>query len=291
MTDKAQWFEVEATVEAEAADAVVFALTELGSEGTSYSLLERPGAERVKVSGYFRVIPEASTIESKVLEALEIYGFGDSSLHSTECRIVEDQDWLAEWKKHWKPTVTDRFIVAPPWQEFDEEGKIVILIEPKMAFGTGTHETTRLCLKAIESLYEPGLSFLDVGTGTGILAIAAAKISEGQAVVAGCDTDPEAVSAAIENSELNGCPEIEFRIGSIDEESPEYDFICANLTTDVILQLLPLLLKKSAKVLVMSGILAEKSPEVVAPLREFGVANAEVEKDGEWVSVIVRRSV
>lgn len=290
MTDKAQWFEVEATVDTEAADAVVFALTELGSEGTSYSLLAKPGTERVKVSGYFRVVPETSTIESKVLEALDIYGLGDSSLHSIESRGVEDQDWLAEWKKHWKPTVTDRFIVAPPWEEIDPDGKIVIRIEPKMAFGTGTHETTRLCLKAIESLYEPGMSFLDVGTGTGILAIAAAKISEGQAVVAGCDTDPEAVSAAIENSELNGCPEIEFRIGSIDEESPEYDFICANLTTDVILPMLPLLLDNSRKVLVMSGILSEKCGEVTGRLGELGVPDFKVNADGDWVSVTVRKS-
>ncbi|QQS42834.1 MAG: 50S ribosomal protein L11 methyltransferase [Acidobacteriota bacterium] len=291
MNEKSKWFEVEATVDAEAADAVVFALTELGAEGTSYSLVAAgKDAESVIVSGYFQSAPDASAVQSKALEALEIYGFEDSSLHSIEIREVVDQDWLAEWKKHWKPTVTERFIVAPPWQEIDPEGKIVIRIEPKMAFGTGTHETTRLCLKAIETLYEPGMSFLDVGTGTGILAIAAAKLSEGAADVEGCDTDPEAVSAAVENAELNDCPEIVFRTGSIDDKTPEFDFLCANLTSDVILPLLPLFLEKSRKTLVMSGILAEKSTEVNEALRELGAADAEVKADGEWVSVIVRRS-
>lgn len=289
MSEHTEWIAVEVTVDTEAADAAVFALTELGSEGTSYSLGAGQDAESVMVNGYFQSAPDASAVKSKVLEALEIYGFEDSSLHSIESREVVDQDWLAEWKKHWKPTVTGRFIVAPPWQEVEPDGRIVIRIEPKMAFGTGTHETTRLCLRAIELLYRPGMSFLDVGTGTGILAIAAGKLSEGAADVEGCDTDPEAVSAAVENAELNGCPEIGFRTGSIGPDLREFDFVCANLTTDVILTILPLLLEKSRKTLVMSGILAEKCSSVTDELERLAVADPEVKTDGEWVSVTVRK--
>src|SRR4029079_18467199 len=89
-------------------------------------------------------------------------------------REVPDRDWLAEWKRGWQPVEVGRFIIAPPWSEISVN-RIVIRIEPGMAFGTGTHETTRLCLKAIEKYFRGG-SFLDVGTGTGILAMAAAKL-------------------------------------------------------------------------------------------------------------------
>src|SRR5205085_3138018 len=104
-------------------------------------------------------------------------------------RVVEEIDWLAEWKKHWQPTEVGRFVIAPPWQEIDPGDKILIQIEPNMAFGTGTHETTQLCLDAISELYRPQLTFLDVGTGTGILAIAAAKLGGDQ--VLACDTDAD----------------------------------------------------------------------------------------------------
>ncbi|HUF05132.1 MAG TPA: 50S ribosomal protein L11 methyltransferase [Aridibacter sp.] len=300
MIQEIVWFSVEVTVETVAADAVVFALSELGAEGTSYSLLAEPGAQatgkpepgaqRVTVSGFFYAAPDAAKVESKVLEALQIYGIESSLLIAVNIRSVEDKDWLAEWKKHWKPTVTDRFVVVPPWQEVDPEGRIVIRIEPKMAFGTGRHETTRLCLNAIESLYEPGMSFLDVGTGTGILAIAAAKLSGPEAAVEGCDTDPEAVSAAVEQAKLNGSPQIVFRTGSVDEDRTEFDFVCANLTTGDILPILPLLLEKTKKVLVLSGILAEKSSKVTNELKRLGVTGAEVKTHGEWVSVSVRKA-
>ena len=115
-----------------------------------------------------------------VADSLTIHGLPLTVIQSINPRIVEETDWLAEWKKHWRPTVVGKFTVAPPWENVEESGTILIKVEPNMAFGTGTHETTQLCLKAIGERYDPSQSVLDVGTGTGILAIAAAKLGPRQ---------------------------------------------------------------------------------------------------------------
>ena len=125
-------------------------------------------------------------------------------------------------------------MIAPPWSNLPEtHDRIVIRIEPGMAFGTGTHETTRLCLQAIEKHFAGG-SFLDVGTGTGILAIAAAKLFPESRIDA-CDTDEMAITIARENADANGVSnQIDFRVGSIDDSTASADLVCANLTADVI---------------------------------------------------------
>ena len=155
-----------------------------------------------------------------------------------------------------------------------------------MAFGTGTHETTRLCLKAIEKYFRGG-SFLDVGTGTGILAIAASKVFS-DAHIAGCDTDAEAVAIAKENARLNDVEDrIDFRVGSVDEETPSADLVCANLTAPVIVESLPLLLGVSCGRLILSGILDSQIEMVQSRLLELGAADLEFNSDGEWVSIVV----
>jgi len=167
-----------------------------------------------------------------------------------------------------------------------------------MAFGTGTHETTRLCLKAIEENYA-GESFLDVGTGTGILAIAASKIKSKvrnpQSAVAedlthssflACDTDADSIKIARENAEINNVFGVDFYIGSIDVDTPQFDFVCANLTADVIVPLLPLLATKHKKTLLLSGILSEQTDWVTAELKKFQIENVKIETDGEWISIL-----
>src|SRR6185436_1007574 len=155
----------------------------------------------------------------------------------------------------WQPVEVGRFVIAPPWSEIsDAPGRIVIRIEPGMAFGTGTHETTRLCLDAIEKHFDGG-SFLDVGTGTGILAIAAAKLFP-DARVEACDTDSEAIRIAEENAQLNAVPNVIFRVGSVDEGvTASADCVCANLTADTITQILPILIGATCGRLILSGIL------------------------------------
>ena len=165
-------------------------------------------------------------------------------------------------------------------------GRCVIRIEPGMAFGTGTHETTRLCLAAMQSYFEGG-SFLDVGTGTGILATAAAACAPGVHVEA-CDTDADAIAIARENAAANGVAErITFRVGSVDETTSSADFICANLTADVIEKLLPTLVALSCGRLVLSGILETQTETVLSRLAELAITDAEVAQEGEWVAIIV----
>ena len=165
-------------------------------------------------------------------------------------------------------------------------GSIVIKIEPGMAFGTGTHETTRLCLKAIERHFRGG-SLLDVGTGTGILAIAAAKMFPGARVEA-CDTDAEAVEIARENALLNGVGEqIDFRVGTVETQTSSADLVCANLTAPVIVELLPALIGATCGRLILSGILAEQSELVQSRLLELGADGFEIKQDGEWIALVV----
>src|SRR5258705_6065603 len=154
-----------------------------------------------------------------------------------------------------------------------------------MAFGTGTHETTRLCLVAIEKYFAGG-SFLDVGTGTGILAIAAAKLFPNARVEA-CDTDAEAVAIARENARLNGVGEkITLRAGTVEETTASADLVCANLTADVIMPLLPALLSATCGQLVLSGILDSQAKAVRVRLLECGVSEPrEIMQDGEWVAM------
>jgi ribosomal protein L11 methyltransferase len=164
----------------------------------------------------------------------------------------------------------------------------VIRIEPGMAFGTGTHETTRLCLAAIEKYFD-GESFLDVGTGTGILAIAAALLNP-QACIEACDTDADAVRIARENAHLNGVAgRISFRVGTVEETATaSADVVCANLTADVIVPLLPALLAATCGRLILSGILGTQAEWVNERLHELGVTNTcEVASDGEWIAIIV----
>ncbi|MCA1641988.1 MAG: 50S ribosomal protein L11 methyltransferase [Acidobacteria bacterium] len=227
-------------------------------------------------------------MRAALFEALRIYDLPSSAVREMTTREVAARDWLGEWKKGWQPVrVGDRFLVAPPWSEIGgDEKRIVIRIEPGMAFGTGTHETTRLCLAAVERHFD-GASFLDVGTGTGILAIAAAKLRP-RARVEACDTDAGAVEIARENARLNGVGDrIKFRVGSVEAMTASADFVCANLTADVILPLLPALLGATRGRLVISGILDSQAAEVRSALAALGVTHCETRADGEWVAIIV----
>lgn len=266
----------------EAAEAIEYGLMEAGGQGTETN--ERDGAN-VLVSGYFETAPDISIVRLTLLDALRIYGLDAAALIDLTIREVPSRDWLAEWKRDWQPVEVGRFIVAPPWSAIASDG-LVIRIEPGMAFGTGTHETTRLCLKAIEKYFRGG-SFLDVGTGTGILAMAAAKLFP-DAHIDALDTDPEAIRIARENARLNSVSDqIAFQVGSVSEQTSSADLVCANLTAPVIVALLPLLLGATCGRLVLSGIIAEQIEQVRSRLLEFGADNFELEQDGEWIALVV----
>lgn len=281
---KEQWYALDVDVEPPAVEAVEYALIEAGASGT-----ERRGdfKDSVQIAGYFEGVPDRERIRNELFEALRIYELPSSSVRDMNVREVEQRDWLEEWKKNWQPVQVGRFIVAPPWSEIDDKpDHCVIRIEPGMAFGTGTHETTRLCLAAMQSYFEGG-SFLDVGTGTGILAIAAASCAPGAHVEA-FDIDADAIQIARENAVANGVAErINFHVGSIDEQTSSADFICANLTADVIAQMLPTLVALSCGRLVLSGILETQIEGIVEQLRQLAISDVEIARDGEWVAIIV----
>jgi ribosomal protein L11 methyltransferase len=293
MNDKQKiWYSVEIEARTEAEEAVEFALNSLDALGTEVNNLGKKQTETVTIIGYFNEKPDSEILQNELTESLRIYNFSAEAVKKVVWREVENQDWLAEWKKHWKPTETEKFIIAPTWENVGNTEKIIIRIEPSMAFGTGTHETTKLCLKAIEENYTGAMSFFDVGTGTGILAIGAKKLATENTEAANflaCDTDFDSIKIAKENAELNDVKGIEFYVGSISDETPEFDFVCANLTADVIVPILPLLIKKAKRILVLSGILREQEDLIASELKKFQVENFKTETDGEWISVEVKR--
>jgi ribosomal protein L11 methyltransferase len=278
------WQVVDASVRGDAREAVEYGLMEAGALGTE-TIEAANGTARVL--GYFESPMELDLVSQNLREALEIYGFGETALGEVSTRGLPEKDWLAEWKKHWQPVEAGRFVIAPSWSDLHTTSdRVVIHIDPGMAFGTGTHETTRLCLKAIEKYFGGG-SFIDVGAGTGILAIAAAKIAAGARITA-CDTDADAIRIARENAALNGVEErIDFRIGSVSAEMPSADFVCANLTAAVIVDLLPRLVGVTCGRLVLSGILDSQFEMVNRRLMQLTASVNEVMQEGEWIALVI----
>jgi ribosomal protein L11 methyltransferase len=280
------WYAVDVTLEPTAREALEYALMEAGSLGTEVS---DENVDELRVTAYFDSPPERESVRANLLDALRVYDLPPSAVRNMELREVADKDWLGEWKKSWQPVpVGKRFLIAPPWSQISEaEERICIRIEPGMAFGTGTHETTRLCLTAMEKYFAGG-SFLDVGTGTGILAIAAAKLYPDASIEA-CDVDSDAVEIATENARLNGVADrVSFRAGTVEATTASANVVCANLTANVILPLLPSLISATCGRLILSGILDTQVEAVLARLQELGIAEvAEVLTDGEWVAVVI----
>ena len=278
------WHALDVELEASAREAVEYALMEAGALGTE---TENTNDSLIHVTGYFESVPDRERVRAELFEALRIYNLPSSSVRDMNVREVVERDWLEEWKQNWQPVEVGRFIVAPPWSDLKNiHDRIVIRIEPGMAFGTGTHETTRLCLSAIQKHFS-GTSFLDVGTGTGILAIAAAKLFP-QSHVEAFDTDETAIDIARENAAANGVvDQINFRVGSVDETTASADLVCANLTADVIGGMAQTLVSLTCGKLILSGILETQLEMVQSSFRNCGVSEFEVEQDGEWVSVII----
>jgi ribosomal protein L11 methyltransferase len=305
------WQAIDVTATGDAREAVEYGLMEAGAVGTETST---EPAGPIVVRGYFNSQVNADLVRGALLEALRIYNVPSTSLIDLTATEVRDRDWLAEWKKGWKPVEVGRFIIEPPWmaetagtaeakslaapgdsmvylpEAFQVasgpfQGRILVRINPGLAFGTGTHETTRLCLKAIDKYFRGG-SFLDIGTGTGILAIAAAKMSA-RATVAAYDIDADAIAIAKENAQLNGVADrIDFRVGSVNEETSSADLVCANLTARTIVELLPTFLGLTCGRLIVSGILDSQLELIEAYLLQLGAPVVEIGTDGEWVSII-----
>lgn len=233
-------------------------------------------------------------LKSKELEGLFGWDVDFGRLYAEDI-IVDDADWKDKWKEYFKPVrITDRLVVKPTWEEYEpNDGEKVIQIDPGMAFGTGTHETTSLCLKLMEKYLgdEPqDKEVLDVGCGSGILSIAAALL--GCRSVTGVEIDEDAVRVAEENVELNGIGDrVEILQGDLTEGiESKADIIVANLMADLVMTL-----SKSAKehlkdggIFISSGILLEKKGIVSDAVKEAGFEIIEIAEDGEWCAIAAR---
>ena len=209
--------------------------------------------------------------------------------------LHDDSEWKDNWKEYFKPSrVSGRILVCPTWEEYelsDEEKAAdvrILRIDPGMAFGTGTHETTSLCLKAMEKYLAPGMSVLDVGCGSGILSIAADLFGAGD--VLGIEIDPVAVDVARENLELNGCGENVRVIEGDLTKGVDYkaDVVVANLMADLVEMLSPDVrrhMKPGARY-ISSGIIDEKLEEVAQAIRDCGFEIEEIQEDGMWRAII-----
>lgn len=277
------WYAVAITCRERAAEAAEHALSEAGALGLETRSL---ADGRVQAVGYFPTPPSDATLRDALEESLRIHECAPACIAEVRIEKIAARDWLAEWRRHWQPVSVGRFLIAPPWCETGARpDQLVIRIEPGMAFGTGTHETTRLCLHAIERHFRGG-TLLDVGTGTGVLAIAAAKLHP-EAHIEACDPDPQAISIARVNAQVNGVAErIRFYVGTVDERTPSAACVVANLTADVIDPMLPLLLDASCEHLILSGILVSQTETMLARLTELGATQREIMIEGEWAAIV-----
>jgi ribosomal protein L11 methyltransferase len=205
--------------------------------------------------------------------------------------LIPDQDWNESWKKGFIPLdVGEHFTVLPPWEN-KRSGRINLIIDPGMAFGTGHHETTRSCLVLMEK-YD-GITkkgrFLDLGTGTALLAIAASKLGYNQ--VMAVDTDPLAIEASRKNLELNQVVNIELREGSVMETVGTFDCIAANIISGVLILLAHEISSrlKPSGIAIISGILAEEADDVIRAYKQTGLKFMENFPDDKWVSLVLRK--
>lgn len=236
-------------------------------------------------------------VEEKLDGIRQYMDIGEGGIVISE---TEDKDWMNNWKEFFHQFYIDDLLVTPSWEEVkpEDRDKKILHIDPGTAFGTGMHETTQLCIRQLKKYITPDTVLLDVGTGSGILAIVSLMYGIKEAV--GTDLDPCAVEAVRQNMEMNGVPEgkFEMMIGNIitDKEIQEcagyekYDIVVANILAEVLLTLTPVVKRhlKKGGIYITSGIIAEKESLVVDAVKAAGMEVLEVTRQNEWVSVTAR---
>lgn len=307
-----KWIELSITTTAEACDAISEMLTAIGAGGV---VIEDPndiGAliqatdspdcvheefinlscsdADVIVKAYF---PEAGNT-AELIEAIRdkvkhVSNYLNTGKGAVGCSLIDDEDWANEWKKYYKPIrISERIVVRPSWEDYSGSGnEIVILMDPGMAFGTGAHETTRMCALLLEEYMAHGNKVMDIGCGTGILSIIAAKL--GAEKVEAVDTDEVAVRVAKENCALNGVADrvnvVKGTIGDVTESKA--DIVVANIIADVIIgisEFVPRYLKDGGY-FVASGIIKERKQSVTEAYARLGFEAEHIKEMGEWVAI------
>jgi ribosomal protein L11 methyltransferase len=290
------WLEASVQVDGEAAEAVSEVFNRYGRGGVVLSTDFGNGSSDtavVTVKTYLPLDEEGRKTRRRIEEALwhlgQIY-----PLPPPDFRELREDDWANAWKKHYHVLrVGQRIVIKPPWQEHKPQpDEVVIELDPGMAFGTGLHPTTRMCLQALEEHLEPGARVLDLGTGSGILAIAAAKLGAGY--VLALDNDPLAVKAARANVHSNGVQNlVAVEHGSLGKTTEEFELVLVNILAKVIIGLAGQGLIDRVQptgLMVLAGIIEEQEAEVTAALREHGLDIIERRQEKDWVTLIGRRS-
>lgn len=315
-----KWNKFTIRTKTEAEDIIVATLAEIGIQGAEIQD-KQPLSEAEKQSMFVAMMPDmpeddgiayvsfyldqdenVTEILKEVRRALkELSGFmdiGDGTITASE---TEDKDWINNWKQYFKQFYVDDILVVPSWEQVKEEDKdrMIIHIDPGTAFGTGMHETTQLVIRQLKKYVRPGMELLDVGTGSGILSIAAIKLGARRAL--GTDLDPCAANAVAENKAANGISDRQLAmvIGNIiDTPSIQdragydrYDIVTANILADVLEALTPVVIRhmKPGALYITSGILDEKEDCVRRAVLEAGLEILEINHQNEWVAITARK--
>ncbi|MBT6339188.1 MAG: 50S ribosomal protein L11 methyltransferase [Desulfobacula sp.] len=265
-------------------------------EGFGTNTLPKP--EIYSIEGFLPLI-DSSDSSDILLEQIRVKTSNLSHLNikiDIKTEIVDEEDWAHAWKAYFEVTpITDSITIKPVWKDHvAREGEIVILLDPGMAFGTGTHPTTAMCIKLIEKFLQPGSSILDVGTGSGILMVAAAGL--GAKRLLGIDTDPVAIDVAKKNLDINDIdPEmVNLLCTTLDKIDPApFEFIAVNIIAQVIVTLLPEISIRMTKetVLILSGIIRERQNDVLSALKDNNLFVIHEEYTDEWVCLAVKKKV
>lgn len=278
----ARWFQVQLSVPEKMSEAVSGQLFDLGSCGVQVD--DHTPSSLVQLTAYFPL-----TIDPDAVKAHLVSQFEAADICLSE---VPDEDWTTSWRTYFKPIFPSaRIAVCPTWEQVpDPEGGFTVVIEPKMAFGTGHHETTRMALLGLEGQLKPGDRVLDVGTGSGILSIAAAKLGAG--AVTAVDIEAQAIENARENLDLNRVGGLVRLIhGSVDLVAGPFELIVSNMISSLLMPLLQGLHDRLVPDghLVLGGILNREQEGFLNAVGRVGLGVEEVSREGEWIGLITRR--
>ena len=320
LTTAMNWIEVSLITDGEMAEAVAEVLARYAPGGVviASTTIENDPESAGRVVGPLRIaayMPDDENLENnrqKIEEGLYYLGRIHQPLPAPAFSNIQETNWVESWKEHYHPIpVGNRLMILPSWYENPDPERIPIIIEPGMAFGTGTHPTTQICLELLESAFDERRktndhkpssailrppSVIDVGCGSGILTIAAHKLGAGSLL--GVDIDPEALDNARKNAELNGVAhQIEWAVGSVRElrvgqfSLEKVDILLANILAPVIIRLLGQemadLLHESG-VMILSGILAEQEDDVRAALKQYGLGVGSRRQVGDWIGLLAQ---
>lgn len=297
----ASWLRIALEVDPEQAEAVSEALARYipGGIVIESTAIQANDEDEGTVVGNLRVlgyIPNDDQLEERrtqIEQALRYLAL-IQPLPEPQYEPVQEQNWMEAWKQHYKPfTIGQRLHIMPAWLAADaaDDGRAIVRIEPGMAFGTGVHPTTQLCLLLVEQYVQPGNTVIDVGCGSAILAIAAKKLGAGQAV--GVDIDPQSMDNARENAALNTV-DIEIGLGSVDEllagqySLRQADVVLANILAPVLVRLLASGLGRLVApggTLILSGILNDQEPQLRPALQAAGFEIVAEQRSGDWLAL------